>query len=172
MRRSLGLLAAATALATIGTPLSTAQAVTASGTGAARVGTAQENLVVRLVNARRAKKKGCRALRHHPQLHRAARGHSADMAEQGYFSYTSRDGRTFTDRIREAGFTGGTRFAENIAKGQRTPAEVVQSWMDNSGTKAAIMDCRFTFIGVGAVEDSDGAIYWTQDFAAKRPASR
>ncbi|GAA2847514.1 hypothetical protein GCM10020220_041300 [Nonomuraea rubra] len=106
MRRSLGLLAAATALATIGTPLSTAQAVTASGTGAARVGTAQENLVVRLVNARRAKKKGCRALRHHPQLHRAARGHSADMAEQGYFSYTSRDGRTFTDRIREAGFTG------------------------------------------------------------------
>ncbi|TMR91912.1 CAP domain-containing protein [Nonomuraea basaltis] len=187
MRRPLGLLAAAAALATIAAPVSTAQAVTASPasgvgrsgslslfgsattasvSGAARVGTARENMVVRLVNARRAKK-GCRALKHHPQLHRAARGHSADMAEYNYFSSTSRDGRSFTDRIKEAGFTGGTSLAENIAKGQRTPAAVVQSWMGNSGTKATIMNCKFTFIGVGAVDDSDGAIYWTQVFAAK-----
>ncbi|WP_187414750.1 CAP domain-containing protein [Nonomuraea sp. PA05] len=122
---------------------------------------------MRLVNARRAKKKGCRALKHHRQLHRAARGHSTDMAENNYFSNTSRDGRTFTDRIREAGFTGGTRFAENIGKGQRTPAAVVQSWMDASGTKAAVLNCKLTFIGVGAVEDSSGAYYWTQDFAAR-----
>jgi uncharacterized protein YkwD len=189
MRRPLGLLAAAAALATFAVPVSTAQAVTASPasgvgrfgssslfgpaatssvSGAARVGTARENLVVRLVNARRAKKKGCRALKHHPQLHRAARGHSADMAEHNYFSSTSRDGRSFIDRIKEAGFTGGTGWAENIAKGQRTPAAVVQSWMDASGTKASIMNCRFTFIGVGAVEDSDGAIYWVQDFAAAK----
>ncbi|MGP3921445.1 CAP domain-containing protein [Nonomuraea sp. 10N515B] len=190
MRRPLGLLAAAAALATIAAPVSTAQAVTASPaspasgvgrsgslslfgsattgsvSGAARVGTARENMVVRLVNARRAKK-GCRALKHHPQLHRAARGHSADMAEYTYFSHTSRDGRSFTDRIKEAGFTGGTSLAENIAKGQRTPAAVVQSRMGYSGTKATIMNCKFTFIGVGAVEDSDDAIYWTQVFAAK-----
>ncbi|MER6004900.1 CAP domain-containing protein [Nonomuraea angiospora] len=104
---------------------------------------------------------------HHPQLHRAARGHSADMAEDNYFSNTSRDGRSFTDRIKEAGFTGGTSLAENIAKGPRTPAAVVQSWMSNSGTKATILNCRFTSIGVDAVEDSNGAISWTQDPAAK-----
>ncbi|WP_188186999.1 CAP domain-containing protein [Nonomuraea sp. SYSU D8015] len=187
MRRPLGLLAAAAALATIAASVSPVQAVTApsasgvgrsgslslsgsatteSVSGAARVGTARENMVVRLVNARRAKK-GCRALKHHPQLHRAARGHSADMAEYNCFSYTSRDGRSFKDRIKEAGFTGGTSLAENIAKGQRTPAAIVQSWMGNSGTKATIMNCKFTFIGVGAVEDSDGAISWPQDFAAK-----
>ncbi|UBU11508.1 CAP domain-containing protein [Nonomuraea gerenzanensis] len=167
MRRPLGLLAATTALATITAPASPARAVTASASSAAKVGSAQENEVVRLVNVRRAKKKGCRALKHHPQLHRAARGHSTDMAEQGYFAGTSRDGRSLTDRIEEAGFTGGTSFAENIAKGQRTPAQVVQAWMNASSTKPAIMNCRFTFIGVGAVKDSDGAIYWTQTFAAR-----
>ncbi|SEH00894.1 Uncharacterized conserved protein YkwD, contains CAP (CSP/antigen 5/PR1) domain [Nonomuraea solani] len=167
MRRPFGLFAAAAALITIAAPVSAAQAVTAPpASGTAKVGTARENMVVRLVNARRAKK-GCRALKHHPQLHRAARGHSADMAEGDYFSSTSRDGRSFTDRIKEAGFTGGTNLAENIAKGQRTPAAVVQSWMDHSVTKATIMNCKFTFIGVGAVEDSEGAIYWTQNFAAK-----
>ena len=191
MRRPLGLFAAAatatTALATIGAPVSTAQAATASPasgvgrsgslslsgpattasvSGAARVGTARENLVVRLVNAQRAKK-GCRALKHHPQLHRAAREHSADMAEHDYFSSTSRDGQSFMDRIKKSGFTGGTKWAENIAKGQRTPAAVVQSWMDVSGTEANIMNCEYTFIGVGVVEDSNGTIYWTQDFAAK-----
>ncbi|MFC6581122.1 CAP domain-containing protein [Planomonospora parontospora] len=121
---------------------------------------------MRLVNARRAKK-GCRALKHHPRLHRAARGHSADMAQHGYLSNTSHDGRSFTDRIKEAGFTGGTRLAENVAKGYRTPAAVVQSWMDHSVAKAAIMNCKLIFIGVGAAEDSDGVIYWTQDFAAR-----
>jgi uncharacterized protein YkwD len=149
-----------------GSPSLSGLATTASVSGAASVGTARENVVVRLVNARRAKK-GCRALKHHPQLHRAASGHSADMAKYHYFSNTSRDGRSFTDRIKEAGFTGGTRWAENIAEGPRTPAAVVQSWMGNSGTKATIMNCKFAFIGVGAVEDSDGAIYWTQDFAAR-----
>ncbi|GAA4931231.1 uncharacterized protein YkwD [Nonomuraea thailandensis] len=169
MRRPLGLLTAAAALATMAamaTPVSTAHAVTAPASGAARVGTAQENMVVRLVNARRAKK-GCRALKHHRQLHRAARGHSADMAEHNYVSSTSRDGRSFVDRIKEAGYTGGTRWAENLAKGQRTPAAVVQSWMNASGTKATILDCRLTFIGVGAAEESGGAIYWTSDFAAE-----
>ncbi|GGT04170.1 hypothetical protein GCM10010156_72480 [Planobispora rosea] len=186
MRRPLGLLAAAAALATITAPVGTAQAVTASpASGAGRsgspglsgpattasvsgagVGTARENMVVRLVNARRAKK-GCRALKHHSQLHRAARGHSADMAKHDYLSNTSRDGRSFADRIKETGFTGGTHWAENIAKGQSTPAAVVKSWMGYSETRANIMNCTFTVIGVGAAKNSDGAIYWTQIFAAK-----
>ncbi len=41
----------------------------------------------------------------------------------------------------------------------------VQSWMNYAGTKAAIMNCKFTVIGVGAVDDSDGKIVWTQVFA-------
>ncbi|MEV0632198.1 CAP domain-containing protein [Nonomuraea wenchangensis] len=165
VHRSLGLLTAAAAL-TIAAPVSTAQAATASGSGAAVVGTARENTVVRLINARRAKK-GCRALKHHPRLHKAARGHAADMAEHEYFSDTSRDGRSFTDRVKRAGFTGGTSLAENIATGRLTPAAVVRAWMGASTTKDSLMNCGFTFIGVGAADDSGGATYWTAVFAAR-----
>nr|SBO99181.1 hypothetical protein BN4615_P8697 [Nonomuraea gerenzanensis] len=137
---------------------------TAPSTGT--VGTAEENEVVRLVNAERAKG-GCSAVKHDPQLRAAAFGHSADMAAKGYFSHNSQDGRSFMDRIRAAGFTGGSGWAENIAKGQRTPAAVMQSWMNSSGHKANIMNCKYNLIGVGVAKDSSGTLYWTQDFAAR-----
>ena len=38
------------------------------------------------------------------RLYRAARGHTLDMLEAGYYSRDSRDGRTYEDRIREAGY--------------------------------------------------------------------
>ncbi|SDH38190.1 CAP domain-containing protein [Nonomuraea jiangxiensis] len=132
----------------------------------ATVGTAEENEVVRLTNAERARG-GCGALGHDPQLRAAAAGHSTDMARNGFFDHDSQDGRGFLDRIRAAGFTGGTSWAENIAAGQPTPAAVVQAWMNSPGHRTNIMNCRFTLIGVGAVKDSTGRIYWTQDFAAR-----
>ncbi|MEV0158640.1 CAP domain-containing protein [Nonomuraea fuscirosea] len=130
------------------------------------VGSAEENEVVRLTNAERAKG-GCSALKHDPQLRAAAHGHSADMAAKNYFSHTSQDGRSFLDRIKGAGFTGGSGWAENIAAGQPSPASVVQAWMNSSGHKANIMNCKYNLIGVGAVKDGKGKIYWTQDFAAR-----
>ncbi|MFC5820520.1 CAP domain-containing protein [Nonomuraea harbinensis] len=130
------------------------------------VGTAEENEVVRLTNAERAKG-GCQPLKHDPQLNKAAAGHSSDMAKKGYFSHTSQDGRSFMDRIRQAGFTGGRGWAENIAMGQRTPADVVKAWMNSSGHRANIMNCSYNLIGVGAVKNSSGQIYWTQNFAAR-----
>lgn len=130
------------------------------------VGTAEENEVVRLTNAERAKG-GCQPLKHDAQLRKAAFGHSSDMATQNYFNHTSKDGRTFMDRIRGAGFTGGTAFAENIAMGQQTPAAVVAAWMKSSGHRANIMNCKYTVIGVGAAKNAKGQIYWTQNFAAR-----
>ncbi|GAA2310371.1 hypothetical protein GCM10010149_70950 [Nonomuraea roseoviolacea subsp. roseoviolacea] len=130
------------------------------------VGSTEENEVVRLTNAERAKG-GCQPLKHDPQLHKAAYDHSADMAAQNYFSHTSKDGRSFMDRIRGAGFTGGTGWAENIAMGQPSPASVVEAWMNSSGHKANIMNCKYNLIGVGAAKNSKGQIYWTQDFAAR-----
>lgn len=144
------------------TPTPTPTGSSPSGT----VGTAEENEVIRLVNAERAKG-GCSAVKHDPQLRAAAYGHSADMAAKNYFSHTSKDGRSFMDRIKAAGFTGGSAWAENIAMGQRTPAQVMQSWMNSSGHKANIMNCRYNLIGVGLAKTSSGTPYWTQDFAAK-----
>ncbi|SER15644.1 Cysteine-rich secretory protein family protein [Gracilibacillus ureilyticus] len=54
--------------------------------------------------------------------------------------------------------------AENIAKGQRTPYQVVQAWMNSSGHRQNILNGNYTHIGVGY--DPDG-YYWTQMFMSK-----
>ncbi|MGP4100128.1 CAP domain-containing protein [Nonomuraea sp. KM90] len=129
------------------------------------VGTTMENEVVRLTNAERAKG-GCDPLKHDARLRRAAFGHSADMAKNDYFDHDSRDGRDMVDRMRATGFTGSA-WAENIAMGQRSAAEVVRGWMNSDGHRQNIMNCSYTFIGVGAAKDAQGQIYWTQDFATR-----
>lgn len=129
------------------------------------VGTALENDVVRLTNAERAKG-GCHPLKHDVQLRKAAFGHSADMAKNDYFDHDSQDGRDMVDRMRATGFTGSA-WAENIAMGQRSAAEVVKSWMNSDGHRRNIMNCSYTLIGVGAAKDAQGQVYWTQDFATR-----
>ncbi|WP_329085268.1 MULTISPECIES: CAP domain-containing protein [unclassified Streptosporangium] len=119
--------------------------------------------VVRLTNAER-QKGGCGPLASDPQLRSAAQGHSDDMAAKNYFSHTSQDGRDMTDRIKASGFSPMRAWAENIAMGQRTPAEVVTAWMNSSGHRANIMNCAYTHLGVGVANSSRG-IYWTQNFA-------
>lgn len=92
----------------------------------------------------------------------AARAHSADMAERDYFDHSSPEGDGPGDRAAEAGYDawGG----ENIAFGYPTAQAVVDAWMDSAGHRANILNCGFVAIGVGAIADDDGAIYWTQTF--------
>jgi uncharacterized protein YkwD len=125
---------------------------------------ALEAAVVDLVNARRAEK-GCPAVESHDKLTAAARAHSADMAARNYFSHNTLEGVQFGTRISNAGY----KFAsagENIAKGQKTPADVMKSWMDSPGHKANILNCGFKHLGVGVAADSYGSLVWTQDFAS------
>ncbi len=132
-----------------------------SSSGGSSVGTELENEVVRLTNAERAKA-GCGALTHDAKLRAAAFGHSADMSAKGYFSHTSQDGRSFSDRIKATGFSF-TAAAENIAKGYPTAAAVVKGWMDSPGHRQNMLNCAYTHIGVGHA--AAGGPYWTQDFA-------
>jgi uncharacterized protein YkwD len=81
------------------------------------------------------------------------------MAINRYFSHTSLDGRTFDERIRDAGYTRPA--AENIAKGQRSADDVMRAWMNSKGHRANILNCSYAAIGVGL--DTRGW-YWTQDF--------
>jgi len=53
---------------------------------------------------------------------------------------------------------------ENLAAGQRSPAEAVQSWMDSPGHRENIVNINFGQMGVGVVMDNDGRLYWTQTF--------
>jgi uncharacterized protein YkwD len=54
--------------------------------------------------------------------------------------------------------------AENIAAGQRSAGEVVQSWMNSSGHRANILSPGHRRIGVSAYSAPDGTVFWTQQF--------
>ncbi|AGZ39792.1 CAP domain-containing protein [Actinoplanes friuliensis] len=127
---------------------------------------ALEAEVVRIVNVERAKA-NCPALTADDKLTTAARGHSADMAARNYFSHTTPEGVEFATRITNAGYRW-SGAGENIAKGQRTPADVMTSWMNSAGHKANILNCGFKNIGVGVAADAQGSLVWTQDFASPR----
>ncbi|MBQ8980068.1 MAG: hypothetical protein IJ077_00480 [Eubacterium sp.] len=53
---------------------------------------------------------------------------------------------------------------ENIAYGQRSPEQVVNSWMNSSGHRANILSANFTTIGIGCFEYG-GTYYWSQAFS-------
>ncbi|QSB06193.1 CAP domain-containing protein [Natronoglycomyces albus] len=106
---------------------------------------------------------GCSSVRNDERLTNAAMAHAKDMADNDYFSHTSADGRSPTDRAREHGFSGGV--AENIAYGQPTAQAVLDAWMSSEGHRNNILNCNHTLIGVGAVANANGTIYWVQKFA-------
>ncbi|RKS76131.1 uncharacterized protein YkwD [Actinomadura pelletieri DSM 43383] len=126
-------------------------------------GSAAEAAVVALTNAERAKE-GCKPLRVDERLVTAARRHSADMAANGYFDHTSRNGDSPWKRMEAAGYS--SPGAENIAKGYATAEAVMKGWMDSPGHRANILNCDLRAIGVGRASGSGGPL-WTQDFGWK-----
>ncbi len=123
---------------------------------------AQENEVARLVNIERAKV-GLPALKINWELSRVARYKSADMANKRYFSHNSPTYGTPFQMMESFGL----RFSaagENIAYGQRTPAEVMRDWMNSPGHRNNILSRSYTEIGVGLAKNKNGVCYWTQMF--------
>lgn len=120
--------------------------------------------VTTLVNSERSKA-GCGPVSANAQLRTAALRHSQDMAAKDYFDHNSPDGRDPGDRITAAGYRW-TTYGENIARGQQTPAEVMEGWMNSPGHRANILNCAFKEIGVG-IHEASGGPWWTQAFGAR-----
>jgi uncharacterized protein YkwD len=118
----------------------------------------EEQEVIDLVNGERSSPLSC-----DPGMARAARLHSQDMCDRGYFDHNSLDGRSPFDRMRDEGVSFGTA-GENIAYGQSTPAEVHRTWMNSPGHRQNILGSAYRRIGVGYAE-CGGQHYWTQNFA-------
>jgi uncharacterized YkwD family protein len=97
------------------------------------------------------------------ELQRVARTKACDMAQKGYFSHTSPTYGSPFDMMKQFGISYRTA-GENIAQGQRTPQEVMQSWMNSSGHRANILKSDFTHIGVGYCEQGN---QWVQMFIGK-----
>ncbi len=116
--------------------------------------------VVDLVNTERSKA-GCQPLAEESHLDKAAQDYSDEMSAGNFFAHTNPStGITFDQRIKKAGYSkpGG----ENIAKGQTSATQVMESWMNSEGHRANILNCSFTKIGVGLT--NQGGPYWVQDF--------
>ena len=121
--------------------------------------TSYEQQVIDLVNNIRVQK-GLKKLSANWELSRVARYKSQDMHDKKYFSHTSPTYGSPFDMMKSFNISYRTA-GENIARGQRTPKEVVDAWMNSSGHRANILNSSFTQIGVGYVADGN---YWTQMF--------
>ena len=115
--------------------------------------------VIELVNAERAKY-GLSALSADTTLMNAAGKRAVETVTS--FSHTRPNGTKFSTVLSEYGVSYRTA-GENIAYGQRTPQDVVNSWMNSSGHRANILSSSYTKIGVGCYK-SGSTYYWSQLF--------
>jgi uncharacterized YkwD family protein len=134
-----------------------------TGAAAGQTGTVADasasfaNQVVTLVNAERAKA-GLKPLASYAPLTKVAYDKAVDMYQNNYFSHQSPTYGSPFDMMRAYGVTY-SYAGENIAKGQRTPGEVMQAWMNSPGHRANILSANFTRIGVAYYKGE-----WVQAF--------
>lgn len=93
------------------------------------------------------------------QLEKAARVHTGDMNKAQKLDHTGTNGSDPGDRITASGYNWGN-YAENIAQGQTTITDVIESWLKSSGHCRNIMNKTVTEIGA-----AKAGTYWTQVFA-------
>jgi uncharacterized protein YkwD len=99
------------------------------------------------------------------RLTAAAQGHSDDMARRQTMTHSGGDGTDGGQRIRNAGY-GWNTWAENVAAGQSTAADVMSSWLNSPGHRANILNGGVAHIGVAATTGSNGVTYWTMVLGA------
>lgn len=127
---------------------------------------ADETRVIELTNAER-KKVQAAGLKPDPVLMKLARAHAATMARLDQIGHDL-EGKTFSQRMEQAKYQAA-RAGENVAQGQRTPAEAVAGWMQSPGHKGNILQTDYTRTGVGTATSKSGKVYWTQIFAKPLP---
>lgn len=116
------------------------------------------------VNAAR-KAGGHGALTRSSLIDEAAQAHACWMAETGTFSHKGRGGSLPKARIRATGYK--TRLtAENIAWGQRSAAEVVDTWMQSPAHRENILRAGVDEFGIG-IALMQGRPVWVMNYAAR-----
>ncbi|MHA0855346.1 CAP domain-containing protein [Paenibacillus sp. CMAA1364] len=116
--------------------------------------------VVELVNKERSKA-GLKPLVSDAKLANMALDKAKDMSNNNYFAHQSPTFGSPFDMMKQYGISY-SYAGENIAKGQKTPADVMQAWMNSEGHRANILSTNFTTIGVGYFNG-----HWVQEFISK-----
>jgi uncharacterized protein YkwD len=115
----------------------------------------------------------------HPKLTEAARFHSQEMLNKGYFSHDSRNGESVKARLERFGYTFAGhpywKYGENVSWGSGhmgAAGHRFDEWMESPDHRANILDKDFREVGIGArtgtFEAQDGAKMYTVDFGTRR----
>ena len=126
---------------TVVIPVSTTSKPTATANAIGGI----EAEIVAHTNAQRARY-GLPPLSVCPNLMSSARQHCQWMASANSMTHTR------------------AAVAENIAAGQNSPSEALNSWMNSSGHRANILGGGYSTIGVAAFTSASGQTYWCQQF--------
>jgi len=94
------------------------------------------------------------------QLNAAAATHSQDMAVQNRPWHFGSDGSSPLDRVARTGYTG-TLMGEAISETYESEVETLAAWMEDTGTRAVIMDPKAVNMGFSWFQEQNGKIWWT-----------
>jgi uncharacterized protein YkwD len=109
------------------------------------------------------------ALARHAALDAAAQKHAQDIAGRGELDHAGADGSTAAERVAREGYQW-TAVGENVASGQTTAEDAVDTWIASAGHCRNLMNPRYTETGIAVAinEDDDQVIYWVQVYAARK----
>ncbi len=134
--------------------------------------------LVKLVNAERARA-GRAELAVQAELTAAAEWYASDTALSGEYrpDHTDRQDRVLGERLIAFGYgpDGHPRWrvAENIARGQSRPAEVLADWLASAPHRANLLSRDLCEIGVAHAHNPRDAYghYWVADFGCRSPGA-
>ena len=97
-------------------------------------------------------------------LDRVARIHSADMAQRGYLSHETPEGRDPVDRIAEGAGSGFTLAGENLGTADRSDSsrEILEGWLASPVHRRNLLAPTFNATGIGVARNRDGSWVYTQ----------
>jgi uncharacterized protein YkwD len=126
-----------------------------------------DEVLLRTNAARRAG--GLPALERSINLMSAAQIQADQMAKAGTMAHELPGAAYPTLKSRLGAVSYDMRAAgENIAEGQRSAAEALDTWMHSAGHRANILSSDYTELGTGVALGRNGNLYWVQVFG--RPA--
>ncbi len=100
------------------------------------------------------------------ELTKVAEQLAADMADRNVLEHQDHLGRQLSERVELFNYTNWTGIAENIACGQRTVDQVIESWLKSPGHRRNMLNESYTELGVACVA-KNGRNYWVQDFGVR-----
>ncbi len=116
----------------------------------------------RLVNEER-QKNNLVTLSWNEELAQESRNYSQDMLFRGYFSHTSKSGKSLFDRLKEANISFSVA-GENLALASDAK-QAFEGLMNSPSHRANILSENFKTMGIGAINGGKYGIMFTQTFA-------